>query len=237
MAGARLTDQQLEALRRFDSPTIANAIETFDVRPAVSGFTGMDVKCLFPELGVMVGYAVTATADSQTEGRAYDPLPWWEVLKAIDASPKPAVLVIQDVGPRPSHSCHVGDGMATVVHRLGAIGLVTDGGVRDLPGCRALGFRMFAAGVVVSHGTACVLSAGQPVEISGVQIEPGELLHADEHGVVVIPAEIADRVAEAAQAVIAEEAELIGFCRGEQFSLAELGRRMGMLDADGGGSP
>ena len=234
MTRIRLTGQQLEQLRRIDSPTIANAIETFGVRPFVSGFTGMDIKCHFPELGVMVGYAVTATADTQTEDREYDPHPWWEVLQAIDASPKPTVLVIQDVGPRPSHSCHFGDGMATVASRLGAIGLVTSGGVRDLPGCRALGFRIFAPGVVVSHGNHRVVSAGRPVEVSGARIGPGDLLHGDENGVVLIPGEIADRIAEVAQAVIAEEAELIGFYRGEDFSLEEVGRRMGIRGRDGG---
>jgi regulator of RNase E activity RraA len=230
-AKAHLTDQQLEALRRVDSPTIANAIETFGVRPHTTGFMGLEIRCLSPELGVMVGYAVTATCDSQTEDAPYDPRPWWEVLQATDASPKPAILVFQDVGPRSSHACHFGDGMATIASRLGAVGLVTNGGVRDLAGCRALGFRLFAPGVVVSHGNHRVVSSGDAVEVSGVRVEPGDLIHAGENGVVLIPGEIADRVAAAAQAVLAAEAELIGFYRGENFSLREAGRRMGMLDA------
>ncbi|MEA2529157.1 MAG: 4-hydroxy-4-methyl-2-oxoglutarate aldolase [Thermomicrobiales bacterium] len=227
-AKARLTDDQLEALRRIDSPTIANAIETFEVRPHSTGFMGLDVQPLTPELGVMVGYAVTVTCDSQTDGAPFDVQVWWDVLKAIEASPKPVVLVFQDDGPRPSHACHFGDGMATIASRLGAIGLVTNGGVRDLSGVRALGFRFFAAGVVVSHGNFRLVSGGHPVEVSGVRIEPGDLIHADENGVVLIPAEVADRVAEAAQAVLAEEAELIGYYRGESFSLEKVGRRMGI---------
>src|SRR5687768_10181149 len=147
---ASLTDTQLERLRRIDSPTIANAIERFEVRSHTSGFTGTDIRCLSPELGVMVGYAVTATCDSQTEEARFDPRVWLDVLRAVEVSPKPAVLVFQDIGPQPSHSCHFGDGMATVTHRLGAIGLVTNGGVRDLAGCRALGFHYHAAGTVVS---------------------------------------------------------------------------------------
>jgi regulator of RNase E activity RraA len=227
---ARLSDAQLEALRRIDSPTIANAIETFGVRPHVSGFMGREIRCLSPELGVMVGYAVTATCDSQTEDAPHDPRPWWEVLKAIDASPKPAVLVFQDVGPRPSHSCHFGDGMATISRRLGAIGLVTDGGVRDLAGCRALGFQYYAPGVTVSHGNHRIVAAGSPVEVSGVRVEPGDLIHADENGVVLIPAEIAGEVAGAARAVLEEEAELIGFYRGEHFSLGAVARRLGVRE-------
>jgi regulator of RNase E activity RraA len=230
MAAAKLTDLQLEALRRIDSATIANAIETFGVRPLTSGFMGMEIKCLTPEFGVMVGYAVTATVDSQTEGEPFDSQVWWNVLKGIDASPKPAVVVFQDVGPRPSHSCHCGDGMASVMKRLGAAGLVTNGGVRDLPGVRAVGFRFFAPGVVVSHGSFRLVEADIPVEVSGLRIEPGDLLHADENGVVLIPGEIADRVADAAQAVLAEEAEIIGFYKGENFSLQEVGRRLGIED-------
>ncbi len=228
---ARLTADQLEALRRIDSPTIANAIETFGVRPHSQGFMGLDVQPLMPELGVMVGYAVTLTLDSQTDGAPFDNQVWWNVLKAIEASPKPVVLVAQDVGPRPSHACHFGDGMATIAHRLGAIGLVTNGGVRDLAGVRALGFRFFAPGVVVSHGNFRLASSGHPVEVSGVQIEPGDLIHGDENGVVLIPAEVADRVAEAAHAVWAEEAEAIGYYRSEEFSLEEIGRRMGIEGA------
>jgi regulator of RNase E activity RraA len=183
---------------------------------------------MMPELGVMVGYAVTLTLDSQTDGVPFDAQVWWDVLKAIEASPKPVVLVAQDVGPRPSHACHFGDGMATIAHRLGAIGLVTNGGVRDLPGVRALGFRFFAAGVVVSHGNFRLASSGHPVEVSGVRIEPGDLIHGDENGVVLIPAEVADRVAEAAHRVWAEEAEAIAYYRSEEFSLEDLGRRMGI---------
>jgi 4-hydroxy-4-methyl-2-oxoglutarate aldolase len=225
---ARLTATQLEQLRRIDSPTIANAIETFGVRPHTSGFMGADIRCLMPELGTMVGYAVTVTADSQTDGKPFDPRVWWDVLNAINASPKPAVLVFQDIGPRPTHSCHFGDGMATITSRLGAIGLVTNGGVRDLAGVRALGFRFFAAGVVVSHGNFLVVSTGHPVEVSGVRIEPGDLIHGDENGVVLIPAEVGARVIDAANKVITEESELIGYYRSEAFSLVEVGRRLGI---------
>jgi regulator of RNase E activity RraA len=232
IAEGRLTDRQLEALRRIDSPTIANALETFGVRPHTSGFMGMEIKCLFPELGPMVGYAVTATVDSQTEGAPFDSRVWWDVLKGIDASPKPAVVVFQDVGPRPSHGCHCGDGMASIFTRLGAIGLVTNGGVRDLAGVRALGFRYYTPGVVVSHGNFRIVSAGSPVEVSGVRIAPGDLLHADENGVVLIPGEIADQVADAAQRVLDEEAEIISFYRGERFSMQEVARQLGIEDPD-----
>ena len=220
-----LTSAQLERLRRIDSPTIANAIERFGVRLRVSGFMGMDIRCLFPELGVMVGYAVTATTDSQTEEAVGEHRRWIETLRAVEASPKPAVLVFQDVGPRRSHSLHFGDGMATVAKRLGAIGLVTDGGVRDLAGVRTVGFHYFAPGTTVSHRNQRLIDVNVPVTVSGVTIEPGDLIHADENGVVFIPAEIAARVEDEAIKVWEEEAEYLAYYRSAQFSLDEMAAR------------
>lgn len=222
MRNARLTETQLEQLRRIDSPTIANAIERFGVRPHASGLMGMDINCLFPELGVMVGYAVTATCDSQTEDAPLVSSRWPDVLRAITASSKPAVLVFQDVGPRPSHSCHFGDDMATVARRLGAVGLVTDGGVRDLAGCRALGFQYYARGVTVSHGRHRIVAADVPVQVSGVSIEPGDLIHADENGVVLIPAEVATRLSDMARTVAEQESRILAFYRSEHFSLEKI---------------
>ena len=224
----RLTSDELEALRRIDSPTIANAIEPFGVRPLTEGFMGMDIKCMFPELGVMVGYAVTAMVDSQTEGPEPDKSVLWDVIKSIDASPKPAVLVFQDAGPRNSHSCHFGDGLANLAKRVGAIGLITNGGIRDLSGVREIGFQFFAPGVTVSHGNYRYVSSGEPVEVSGVRVEPGNLIHADENGVVLIPSEIARDVIAKAEEIMSAEASTIGFYRGADFSMDGVAKRLGV---------
>ncbi len=227
-----LTSEEFEALRRIDSPTIANAIEPFGVRPYTEGFMGMDIKCMFPELGVTVGYAVTAMVDSQTEGPEPDKRVLWNVIKAIDASPKPAVLVFQDASPRHSHSCHFGDGLASLAQRVGAIGLITNGGIRDLTGVRALGFQFFAPGVTVSHGNYRYVSAGEPVEVSGVRIEPGNLIHADENGVLLIPDEIVRDVIRKAQEIHQKEAALIGYYRGADFTLEGVAQRLGVNPDD-----
>jgi regulator of RNase E activity RraA len=134
----RLTPEQLEELRQIDSPTISNAIERFKVRPRVQGFAGWDLRCAFPELGSMVGYAVTCTADSTTEARA-DERGLLRLWAAIEAAPKPAVVVIKDIGPERSRSCHMGEVMATTARALGAVGCVSDGGLRDVVEVRALG--------------------------------------------------------------------------------------------------
>ena len=158
----RLTNEQLDALRRIDSPTIANAVEVFRVRPRVEGFAGWELRCAFPELGSMVGYAVTCTADTTTEARA-DERGLLRLWAAIEAAPKPAVLVIKDIGPERSRSCHMGEVMATTAKALGAVGCISDGGLRDVVEVRALGgFQYFCPGFVVSHGNPSSATSTYP---------------------------------------------------------------------------
>jgi regulator of RNase E activity RraA len=214
-----LTPAELDALRALDTPTVCNAIETFNVRGRVDGFCGLDVRCLSPELGVMLGYAVTLTVDSTTPGAPRDNRVWYHWMQAMAVSPKPVVLVLQDVGPQPRKSAHFGEVMATVAKRLGTVGVVTNGGVRDLIEVRRLGVHYFAAGVVPSHGQPRLLSVGGPVEVDGVLIQPGNLLHGDINGVTVIPPAIAGQVAGAAARIRADEVALMDYIQGPDFSL------------------
>jgi regulator of RNase E activity RraA len=223
---ARLTPEQLEELRSFDSPTIANAIEAFTVRDPTAGFMGLDIRCLTPEFGVMLGYAVTATSSSMTPGRARDRHGLVRLFEAVAASPQPAVLVIQDVGPRRTHACFLGDVMATISRRLGGIGIVTDGGVRDLEGVKPLGFHLFATGLVVAHGTFNIEEVGIPVEVSGARVEPGDLIHGDASGVTTIPAAIADKVYAECLKVRERETALRDYVRSREFTLEGLRQRM-----------
>ena len=218
----QLTAEQLEELRSVDSPTVANAIETFKVRDDTEGFLGMDVKCLTPEFGVMVGYAVTVTADSMTPGRARSRQGHVKVFEAIAAAPKPAVIVVKDIGPKPTHACFHGDVLATLSKRLGAVGIVTDGGVRDLDGIRPLGYHVFAAGLVVAHGTFNFIDVGIPIEVSGVRIHSGDLIHGDASGVTTIPLDIADKVYGECLKLREREAGLRDYAHNRDFSLEGL---------------
>ena len=102
--------------------------------------------------------------------RARDRKGHFRLFEAVAAAPRPSVLVIKDVGPRRTHACFLGDVIATITKRLGAIGIVTDGGVRDLEGVKPLGYHVFAAGFVVAHGTFNIEEVGIPVEISGTTV-------------------------------------------------------------------
>ncbi len=218
----RLSVEQLEELRSVDSPTVANAIEAFKVRDDTQGFLGLDIRCLTPEFGVMVGYAVTATADSMTPGHARNRQGLMRLFDAIAAAPNPVVLVVQDVGPRRTHGCFLGDVIASLSRRLGAVGIVTDGGVRDLDGVRPLGFHVFAAGLVVAHGTFNIIDVGIPVELSGVRVQPGDLIHGDSSGVTTIPLEVADKVYAECQKVRERETGLRDYSHSRDFSLEGL---------------
>jgi 4-hydroxy-4-methyl-2-oxoglutarate aldolase len=221
-----LTAEQLAELRAMDSPTVANAVEAFKVRDDTQGFLGMDVPCQTPEFGVMLGYAVTATANSMAPARARDRKGHFRLFEAVAAAPKPSVLVIKDVGPRRTHACFLGDVIATITKRLGAIGIVTDGGVRDLAGVTPLGYHVFAAGFVVAHGTFNIEEVGIPVEISGTTVRPGDLIHGDASGVTTVPLEIADKVYAECLKVREREAGLRDFATARDFTLDALRQRM-----------
>ncbi len=218
----RLTPDQLAALGAIDSPTVANAVERFGVRRRVDGYADRDLRCVFPQLGTMVGYALTCTADSTTEGRA-DGAGLLGLWAALEAAPKPAVLVIKDVGPDPRRGCHMGEIMATTAKALGAVGCVSDGGLRDVREVEALGgFQYFCPGLVVSHGQPVILDVDVPVAIHGLSIAPGDLLHGDVNGLLVIPEAIAGEVAAACDEVRREERALLDLIKAPGFSVEKL---------------
>jgi 4-hydroxy-4-methyl-2-oxoglutarate aldolase len=218
----RLTPEQLVELQQIDSPTVSNAIERFQVRPRVTGFAGWDLRCAFPELGTMVGYAVTCTADSTTESRV-DERGLLRLWAAIETAPKPAVLVIKDIGPERSRSCHMGEVMATTAKALGAVGCVSDGGLRDVAEVRALGgFQYFCPGFVVSHGNPVICEVNVSVTLEGMTVKPGDLVHGDINGVLIVPDAVADRVAAEAERVRADEREVLDFVRRPGLTVEKL---------------
>ncbi len=210
---SRLTAEQLETLRHIDSPTVSNAIEQFNVRSLVEGYASWELRCAFPSIGTTIGYAVTCTGDTTTASRAGDRglIRLWEVL---EAAPKPAVIVIKDIGSDPSRSCHMGEVMATTAKALGAVGCVCDGGLRDVEEVRTLGgFQYFCPGFVVSHGYPLICDVNVPVTVAGLRVNPGDLLHGDVNGLLTIPAEIAAKIADEADRIRRAERDVLDFVR------------------------
>jgi 4-hydroxy-4-methyl-2-oxoglutarate aldolase len=219
---SRLSAQQLEALRHIDSPTVSNAVERFNVRSPVEGYGGWELRCAFPEIGTTIGYAVTCTGDTTTASRTGDRglMRLWE---AIESAPKPVVIVIKDIGGDRSRSCHMGEVMATTAKALGAVGCVSDGGLRDVAEVRALGgFQYFCPGFVVSHGHPLICDVNVPVAIAGLNVVAGDLLHGDVNGLLTIPGEIAAKVADEAERIRRAERDVLEFVRRRGLTVEQL---------------
>lgn len=211
-----LTADQLDALRGITSPTISNAIETFDVRSRSAGFMDASVRCMFPDLGGMVGYAVTAKIAARDKPR--NSLSYFDMFDAMAGVPKPWVVVIEDLDyPNPIGS-YWGEVNGSIYKGMGCVGLVTNGGVRDLDEVVETGFHFFASCVLVSHAYVHLEEVGTPVSVGGLTVSPGDLLHADKHGVVSIPNDIAREVAAASADVERRERPIIDFARSSEMS-------------------
>lgn len=212
-SGGVLSDAQLSELRRWPTPAIANAIETFNVRSWATGFMSSDIRAQFPELGVMLGYAVTAkiraSIPSADDPETVSREAWIDHVLTV---PAPRIVVMQDMD-QPAVGSYWGEVNSTRHQALGCLGVITDGGVRDLDEMRAMGFQAVSRSVLVSHAYVHMVGFGSPVTVGGLTVRDGDLLAADQHGVIDIPRAIAAEVAAAAQRIEDEEREIIAFYR------------------------
>lgn len=216
-----ISESDIEKLRSLDSCTVSNAIERLNVRLRNEGFVSSGVRCRVPKIEkAMVGYAVTGRIRSSfppmTGHCYYDRMDFWRYLATL---PRPRIMVFEDVDPRPGFGAFVGEMHASIGLALNCIGYVTNGSVRDLPAVRQLGFYLFSGNVSVSHAYAHLVEFGEPVQIGGLKISPGDLLHGDIHGIQSVPIEIASQVPAEAARILSEEHKLKEFCRSSRFSL------------------
>ncbi len=208
----------LDKLRTYDTPTICNLIELFEVRPRNVGYMDSRIKACFPEMPPIVGFAATATFRGAAPTRDKDS--YGNVYKLIDnfadLSGSP-IVVFQDVDD-PSAAATFGDLMCTTYQTFGAVGLITSGTGRDLAQVRALNFPVFTSGTCCSHGYSHILHLNIPVHVGGIVVYPDELLHGDCNGVTTIPAEIAAEVVDIAYEYVAAEAVILDTLRGGNAS-------------------
>jgi regulator of RNase E activity RraA len=218
-----LTDEDLDALRQFDSCMMANAIESFHVRLRNTGFADASVRCMFPDAPPMVGYAATARLRSgeppMVGGTFHDRADFW---KSILEVPAPRILVLEDMDKPPGRGAFIGDMHAAILKALGCIGYLTNGAVRELPSVRTMGIQLFAGNVAVSHAYAHIFDVGAEINVGGMEVRSGALLHGDRHGIMTIPREIAARLPEVAQELKRSEQKIIDFCRSRDFSVERL---------------
>lgn len=202
----------LAALADWDTATICNVIELFEVRSRREGYMDGRIVAAFPELPPMVGYALPASYRSAEAavGNVYATLQ--EQLERLSELPGPAVLAFQDLDDPPVGATF-GEVMCAVYQAWGAAGLITSGGGRDLAQVRATGFPVFQSSTICSHAYGQMMDLGRPVRIGGLVVRTGDLLHGDANGVTNVPLDIVDEIPDVAREFVAAEQELIGFAR------------------------
>jgi len=222
MSTSILSPTELDELRRYNTPTISNAIELFDVRPRHTGFLPHRIRCLLPDLGAVIGYAVTSrTRAAMPEPGESTPDLLGDYLRYVAGMPGPKIAVGWDLDEPPGLGAQFGEVTATIHQKLGCVGHITSGCPRDLDEVAALGFQLFGLNPCVSHAYVRLVDFGSPVMIGGVEIDSGALIHADKHGVCLIPREVAPRLAAACAEVERRERPLLESCRSDSFSLEE----------------
>ena len=186
---------ELLKLKRWNTPTIYNGWEQITKRPRTSGFNLEETKDFMPEFGPMVGYAVTVTI------KPSEPCPipdaWAEYRKYIASVPGPKIIVMQDLDKPNVIGSFWGEVSANTHRTLGCVGVIVDGAIRDLDEMRSAGFKALARRLCVGHAYAAPLNWGEPVEVFGTTVNPGDLIHADKHGFLIIPEEDQPRILEA----------------------------------------
>ena len=212
----------LAQLGKYDTPTICNAIEVFDVRPRNQGFMNGSIQACFPKLPPMVGFALTTTFRSfapPRSGNVYAGLT--QQVEAFAELPGPAVVVFQDLD-EPTCSATFGEVMCSVYKAYGAAGIITSGAGRDLDQVEAIPFPAFTNGTICAHGYCHMLQMNVPVTVGGILIEPGMLLHGDRNGVTTVPLEIASEVPEVCREFGDAEKIIFDYLKGPNLTPAGL---------------
>lgn len=215
-----LSPAVLEALAEYDTPTVCNVIELFNVRPRNQGYMNDTIKSCFPKLKPMVGFALTSTFRSMAPPRGGDVYASIDKqLAAFDELSGPPVILFQDVD-EPTAAATFGEVMCTTYKEFGATGLITSGTGRDLDQVEAIDFPCFTAGTTCAHGYCHIVSVNTPVTVGGINIYPNELLHGDCNGVTTIPVEIASEVPDACKELMEAEDIILNYVRQENKTVA-----------------
>lgn len=203
----------LEQLREYDSALLANTLGYIDPTPAHEFYMSGDIATVTPPLGPTVGVAMTCQLDTSTPGGKADVHLYYQQLEEMEAMDEPVVWVVETVGSRPDHECVLGDGMAKTLYAAGCYGAVTNGRVRDIPGLLTTPFAVYARGTVIHHCVLRFTAINIPVQVGGITVNPGDIVHASTEGVIKIPPASAATLVEKAPMMRAFEHEAHTYLR------------------------
>ena len=190
-------DVMIEELKKIDTPTVGNVVATYPGNPLCleiydpwygSWYTDTTIRCMFPELGVKVGFAVTCIYSNRSE--KYLEADRWALPYAVRKSKKPVVLVCHQSYPLElENRCGLfGGNMTTQYKALGVAAVITDGPMRDLSEIREIEVQYYSTGVTPGHGPLMLRVVNVPVSVGGMTVTPGDFIHMDEHGAIKFPA-------------------------------------------------
>ena len=215
-----LSEQQMFAiLREFDTPSITNVVATYPGTETCLGlynpwtenwYTDTSIRCMYPELGPLVGYAVTCVYGLPDPN--YSELSFLDVIDALDESKKPTVLVFEQKFPPDiaNKAGLAGGNMTSAMKAVGCVGAISNGPSRDIDEIRPMKFQYLLSGISPGHGAMALRAINVPVSVAGMDVAPGELIHMDENGACKFPADNLEDVVKNVQALRDEEADRIG---------------------------
>jgi regulator of RNase E activity RraA len=209
------TTEEMKFLQSIDTPTVCNLIEIVAPQRRGAFYTVRHLHCPFPDLPPMVGFAKTVTI------RAKDAIPLdaayaqrrLDYLDYVAAEPRPSIMLIEDLdGEHAGYGAFWGEVQSNVHKALGCLGTVTNGSIRDIPQIPP-GFQMLAGSIGPSHAYVHVVELGCEVNIHGMTARSGDLIHADRHGAVVVPADKISPMKAALDGLAGREARIIAAAR------------------------
>ena len=226
-----ITNETIDALRRIDTPTVCNALELVDPALRRHGFNRRPFVCPFPDLPPLVGFARTAEITSSAPTGLHDQRAMRLGYYAyVENGPRPSIAVIADRDvAEPGIGAFWGEVQTNIHKAMGCGGVITDGSVRDIP-MMAPGFFVLAGSVMPSHVHADIVGFDIPVTVMGLEIRPGDLIHADRHGMVVIPVAAAGEVAAAADVLARREKVLLDACQKPGFGTEVIRKAFEAMD-------
>jgi len=188
----------IESLREFDTALLANTLGHIGSTAAHEWYMGGSIQSQTPDIGPTVGLAVTCQVDTGSPGNKNMLQPYFDQVQRTSEMELPTIWIVETVGSRPDHECVIGDGMAKMLYSVGCQGVITNGYCRDIAGCQTVPFAVHCRGTIAHHTELRFVAMDVAVEVGGITVKPGELIHADHEGVIKIPAGMAESLVQRA---------------------------------------